>query len=95
MNANIRTIGGCIGAAVMSGVVTARLGPGDLPLERGYVIGFAILAVSALLAAAAAAMLPDIHDQPTHDGLEDADNASLAMMPAGPALQPIHGPNGR
>jgi MFS family permease len=91
MNANIRTIGGCVGAAVMSGVVTARLGPGGLPVERGYVIGFAILALCMLLAIAASVLLPDIHDQPTHDGLEDADNASLGMIPSAPALHETHG----
>ena len=38
------------------------------------------------LAAAAAAFMPDVRDQPTHDSLEDAQNASLAMVPGGPAL---------
>ena len=86
MNANIRTIGGSIGSAVMAGVVTARPGPDGLPLESGYVFGFGLLALGMILAAAASALLPNIHDQPTRDGLEDADNASLGMMPAGPAL---------
>ena len=83
MNANIRTIGGSVGSAVMAGVVTARLGPTGMPVESGYVIGFAVLAVGMVLAAAAAAFMPDLHDQPTHDALEDAHNASLAMVPGG------------
>jgi MFS family permease len=33
MNANIRTIGGSIGAAVMASIVTARLLPSGLPVE--------------------------------------------------------------
>jgi MFS family permease len=86
MNANIRTIGGSVGSAVMAGVVTARLGPSGMPVERGYVIGFAVLAAGMLLAATAAAFMPDIHDQPTHDALEDADNATLALVPGGAAL---------
>lgn len=86
MNANIRTIGGSVGSAVMAGLVTARLGPTAVPVERGYVIGFSVLAAGMVLAAAAAAFMPNIHEQPTHDGLEDAQNASLAMMPGGPAL---------
>ena len=86
MNANIRTIGGSVGSAVMAGVVTARLGPTAVPVESGYVIGFSVLAAGMVLAAAAAAFMPNIHDQPTHDALEDAQNASLAMMPGGPAL---------
>lgn len=92
MNANIRTIGGSIGSAVMAGVVTARLGPGGVPLESGYAIGFAILAGGMILASCAAAVLPDIHDQPTHDAFEDAENAGLGMVPGGPALTERHGP---
>ncbi len=91
MNANIRTIGGSVGSAVMAGVVTARLGPAGMPVESGYVIGFAVLAVGMVLAAAAAAFMPDLRDQPTHDALEDAHNASLAMVPGGPALTERHG----
>jgi MFS family permease len=95
MNANIRTIGGSIGSAVMAGVVTARIGPGGFPAEGGYVFGFALLAGGMVLAAAAAAAMPDIHDQPTHDAFEDADNACLGSIAAGPALTERHGPAGR
>ncbi len=86
MNANIRTIGGSVGSAVMAGVVTARLGPTAVPVESGYVIGFVVLAAGMVLAAAAAAFMPDTRDQPARDALEDANNASLAMVPGGPAL---------
>jgi MFS family permease len=76
MNANIRTIGGSVGSAVMAGVVTARLGPMSLPLESGYEIGFALLAVGMVLAAAAAGLIPSVHHQPTHDALEDVRYAA-------------------
>jgi MFS family permease len=82
MNANIRTIGGSIGAAVMAGVVTAEVGPTGLPVESGYTIGFAILGVAMLLAAVGASMIPDLHDQPTSGPLEDAENAELGFVPA-------------
>jgi MFS family permease len=81
MNANIRTIGGSIGAAVMAGIVTAKAGPTGLPVETGYTIGFAILGVAMLLAAGAACMIPDMHDPPTAGPLEDADNAELGFIP--------------
>ena len=81
MNANIRTIGGSIGAAVMAGVVTARIGPTGLPVEGGYTIGFAILGLAMLLAALAASRIPDLHDQPTTGPLEDAENAELGFVP--------------
>jgi MFS family permease len=81
MNANIRTIGGSIGAAVMAGVVTAKVGPTGLPVESGYTIGFAILGAAMLLAAVGASMIPDLHDQPTAGPLEDAENAELGFVP--------------
>ncbi|MDG6104066.1 MFS transporter [Dactylosporangium aurantiacum] len=51
MNANIRTIGGSLGAAVASAVITAHVTPAGLPLESGYTYAFAVL--TAMLAAAA------------------------------------------
>ena len=60
MNANIRTIGGSIGAAVMAGVVTARTGPTGFPVESGYTIGFCVLGVVMTLAAIAARWMPDL-----------------------------------
>lgn len=61
MNANIRSIGGSIGSAVMAGIVTARTGPGGLPLESGYTIGFLVLAACLLVAALAGLGVPDVH----------------------------------
>jgi len=87
MNANIRTIGGSIGSAVMAGVVTARLGPSGLPLESGYTIGFALLAVGMVCAAIAAAYLPDIRLHESSSRLADADNAGLGLVPAAPVRQ--------
>ncbi|NHC45824.1 MFS transporter [Motilibacter aurantiacus] len=58
MNANIRTIGGSVGAAVMSGIVTAGASSEGLPAESGYTWGFAALAGAAALAALAALLVP-------------------------------------
>jgi EmrB/QacA subfamily drug resistance transporter len=58
MNANIRTIGGSIGAAVMATIVTSSLGADHLPKESGYTNGFAFLMVAALVAAAACLIIP-------------------------------------
>lgn len=55
MNANIRPIGGSIGAALTSVLVTGRLQPSGLPYASGYTHGWA--AGPALLAAAGAALL--------------------------------------
>jgi MFS family permease len=58
MNANVRTIGGSIGAAVTGVLVTGRLQPSGLPYESGYTHGFALLAVLCLGAALAALLVP-------------------------------------
>ncbi|GLP69873.1 MFS transporter [Streptomyces sp. TUS-ST3] len=58
MNANIRTIGGSIGAAVTSVLVTGHLQRSGLPHESGYTHGFALLAVLCLAAALAALLVP-------------------------------------
>ncbi|MEU6537889.1 MFS transporter [Streptomyces sp. NPDC047000] len=58
MNANIRTIGGSVGAAVTGVLVTGRLQPTGLPYETGYTHAFALLAVLCLAAALAALLVP-------------------------------------
>ena len=58
MNANIRTIGGAIGSAVMSTIVTSHVTADGLPLEQGYTSGFTVLAVAMLVAALAGTTIP-------------------------------------
>ncbi len=58
MNANIRTIGGSIGAAVMASIVTSQIGPSGLPKEAGYTTGFAAMAAGLVLAAMAGLLIP-------------------------------------
>lgn len=58
MNANIRTIGGSIGAALTGVLVTGRLQPSGLPYDSGYTHGFAFLTVLCLAAALAALLVP-------------------------------------
>jgi MFS family permease len=58
MNANIRTIGGSIGSALMASIVTARLLPSGLPKESGYTAGFAAMTAGLVLAAAAGLLIP-------------------------------------
>ena len=91
MNANIRTIGGSIGSAVMAGMVTAQIRC-HRPARPSAVTSSASWSSPAgwSLAATAACVMPDIHDQPTHDRFEDADNAGLGMVAGGPALTERH-----
>jgi EmrB/QacA subfamily drug resistance transporter len=58
MNANIRTIGGSIGAAVMASIVTAKLEPSGLPAASGYTTGFGVMAAVVAVAALAALLVP-------------------------------------
>ncbi|HEX9065036.1 MAG TPA: MFS transporter [Streptosporangiaceae bacterium] len=81
MNANIRTIGGSIGSAVMASIVTSQLMPTGLPKESGYTTGFAVMTGGLILAALAALLIPSVRrlaqagDQPEH--------AELAMVAGG------------
>ncbi len=65
MNANIRTIGGSIGAALTSVLVTGRLQPSGLPYASGYTHGWALLTLLCLAAAGAALLVPARRPAPT------------------------------
>ena len=58
MNTNIRTIGGSIGAAVMSSIVVSGVHAGQLPKESGYTHGFLVLTLAAVGAAVASFFVP-------------------------------------
>src|SRR5258708_33781761 len=58
MNANIRTIGGSVGAAAMASIVTSQLMASGLPKESGYTTGFTVMTAALLLAAAAGLLIP-------------------------------------
>jgi MFS family permease len=86
MNANIRTIGGSLGAAVMAGIITAHVGIGGYPAERGYTIGFVVLGIVMALASLAAVLIPETHEQPTSGHLADAADGELGLVPAAGAV---------
>lgn len=58
MNANLRTLGGAVGSAVVATIVAAHVDPHtSYPTERGYLIGFAVLAAMFVVAAFAATIV--------------------------------------
>lgn len=57
-NANLRTIGGAIGSAVLTTVVTARTGPTGRPVAAGYTDGFLIIAAALVVAALVGLLVP-------------------------------------
>lgn len=58
VNANLRTVGGTIGAAVMTTFVTSHTLSSGYPDEPGYTHGFTFLATAALLAALLGLLIP-------------------------------------
>jgi len=81
MNANIRTIGGSIGAAVMASIVTSQLLPSGLPKESGYTTGFAVMAAGLVLAALAGLLIPSARGLRRMTG--EPEHAELAMVAGG------------
>ena len=81
MNANIRTIGGSIGSAVMASIVTSHLGPSGLPKESGYTTGFAVMAGGLLVAALAGLLMPSARRR--HDLAGEPEHGEMAMIAAG------------
>ncbi|MFI0897570.1 MFS transporter [Streptomyces sp. NPDC020983] len=83
MNANIRTIGGSIGAALMASVVTASPAADGLPREAGYTHGFAMLGGALLIAAVAALLIPVGRRTTRIDFADEPQHPELAMVPGG------------
>jgi EmrB/QacA subfamily drug resistance transporter len=83
MNANIRTVGGSIGAALMASIVTSNLGAGGLPKEAGYTHGFAMLAGALVIAAVAAMLIPAAGRLRHGDSEPEPEHAELAMVAGG------------
>ncbi|MDN4640047.1 MFS transporter [Agreia sp. PsM10] len=87
MNANIRTIGGSLGAAVMASIVAVGAAPSGLPAESGYTNGFLVLAGAMLLAGAVGFLIPRIARIPAGDHLEEPSvplrHGELAMVAGG------------
>ena len=83
MNTNIRTIGGSVGSAVMSSIVTAQVFANGLPHERGYTVGFLVLAGTMVLAAIAGLTIPSVSGSRNEERLlKDPVDRGLAIMGA-------------
>jgi MFS family permease len=90
MNANIRTIGGAIGAAVMSSIVTSVLLSNGLPAGSGYTRGFAFLAAITMVAVVAAVFIPKSAKVPAGHDRDDnphLEHAELALVPGGSIVE--------
>jgi EmrB/QacA subfamily drug resistance transporter len=85
MNANIRTVGGAIGAAVVSTVVTADLQPSGFPEESGYTQSFVLLAACMVAAAALAMLIPRVRHRDDPHTVEQLEMSHPAMAPVAAA----------
>jgi EmrB/QacA subfamily drug resistance transporter len=84
MNANIRTIGGSVGAAVMASIVTASVFPNGLPKESGYTHGFLALTIVMVLAAGVGLIIPRVERTVIEEHLVgEPEHAELGMVAAG------------
>ncbi|MEO6701933.1 MAG: MFS transporter [Jatrophihabitantaceae bacterium] len=85
MNANIRTIGGSIGAAVMASIVTSGAAPSGLPRESGYTAGFAMLGGALVLASLAGLLIPKVSSARDAHQQEQAamSHPAMAIVAAG------------
>ncbi|MBV6761961.1 MFS transporter [Rhodococcus opacus] len=85
MNANIRTIGGSVGAALMASIVTAGASSTGVPPESGYTHGFVMLGAAVGLGAVAAMFIPAMKRDETTRLEESAAlrHPELAMVAGG------------
>jgi EmrB/QacA subfamily drug resistance transporter len=85
MNANIRTIGGSLGAAFMASIVTSGAAPSGLPRDAGYTHGFFMLGAALLLSGLAAILIPTARrDAKSHrEPAVELAHAELALVPGG------------
>ncbi|MEV4539612.1 MFS transporter [Asanoa sp. NPDC049518] len=86
MNANIRSIGGAMGAAVMASIVGAHVLPSGLPTESGYTVGFAVLGLACVGAALAALLVPRNHHYVAAAPLVEEESYAEAAVAGVPGL---------
>jgi len=81
MNANIRTIGGAIGSAVVASILASATLASGLPKELGYTWSFAFMTLCAVGGTLTAVFLVP---RPTHDFVDEREHhihAEIAMLP--------------
>ncbi len=79
MNANIRTIGGAVGAGIMSSIVTSSMLKSGWPAGTGYTNGFVFIGVITALATLCAILIPSLRP----DSNPHINHAELSIVPGG------------
>ncbi|MGW6080939.1 MFS transporter [Streptomyces sp. NPDC055186] len=83
MNANIRTIGGSLGAAAMGAIVTTRVSATGHPPESAYTLGFTTLGVALALGGVAALFIPGPRGRLVGGSPRETAPAGSDVAPAG------------
>ncbi len=84
MNANIRTIGGSIGAAVVSSIVAASAHGRGYPAKSGYTHAFFVMTIATAAAAAATLLVPRVRRAvTTEERRRSMPHAELGIVAAG------------
>jgi EmrB/QacA subfamily drug resistance transporter len=83
MNANIRTIGGSIGGAVMASVITSRPMADGFPRGAAYTDGFYLLALASVVAAVATLLIPKTDRSANLGEFTESDHAELGVVAGG------------
>lgn len=83
MNANLRTIGGAIGIAIVTAIVSADVVSDGTPVESGYTNGFWLLSAAGLLALLAA-LLVRTEPTPAEGVPESGETAPIGALQAEP-----------
>lgn len=79
MNANIRTIGGAVGAGIMSSIVTSTVLNSGLPAAAGYSHGFLFIGVMTAVATLCTILIPNM----AQDSAPHLNHAEMSIVPAG------------
>ncbi|WP_157134745.1 MFS transporter [Sphingomonas sp. PAMC 26605] len=79
MNANIRTIGGALGAAIVSSILESNRGLGGFPTESGYEIVFSFLAITGLISSVTCILIPLPYNG-DHDEFYAGDRATAKLL---------------
>lgn len=85
MNANIRTVGGALGAVLTGAVVTAQVNARGIPAESGYTAGFLVLAATGFLAMLAGLLIPRTWGVVSSHPSDDV-HPELGLVPGAPLL---------